>query len=174
MGNTCVPIYGHFSYLRTLRQPSQPGDWLATSCSAAVAGLQKSNITNVALYNPWTKLPFTFGNSLLSQQQANSLFMETSLGWGNYNAAIVSLTGRNYHGLTVRPNFTWSRSRGTGDTTQSYLSIFVGRNLLQQQTDGMGERRSHFTVQRGPLHPLRRHSFKRLWLCRQRSERHRN
>jgi hypothetical protein len=63
-----------------------------TSCSAAVAGTQKSNITNVALYNLWTKLPFTFGNSLLSQQQANSLFMETSLGWGNYNAAIVSLT----------------------------------------------------------------------------------
>src|SRR5438552_3080903 len=96
-----------------------------TSCSAAVVGQQKSNITNVALYNLWTKLPFTFGNSLLSQQQANSLFMETSLGWGNYNAAIVSLTGQNYHGLTVRSNFTWSRSMGTGDTTQSTSSFSV-------------------------------------------------
>jgi hypothetical protein len=97
----------------------------ASSCTAAVAALQKSNITNVALYNLWTKLPFTFGNSLLSQQQANSLFMETSLGWGNYNAAIVSLTGQNYHGLTVRSNFTWSRSMGTGDTTQSTSSFSV-------------------------------------------------
>jgi len=51
--------------------------------------------------------------------------METSLGWGNYNAAIVSLTGQNYHGLTVRSNFTWSRSMGTGDTTQSTSSFSV-------------------------------------------------
>jgi len=97
----------------------------ASSCTAAVVASQKSNITNVALYNLWSKLPFTFGNSLLSQQQANSLFMETSLGWGNYNAAIVSLTGQNYHGLTVRSNFTWSRSMGTGDTTQSTSSFSV-------------------------------------------------
>jgi len=100
-----------------------------TSCSDAVAGLRKSNITDVALYNLWTKLPFTFGNSLLSQQQANSFFRETSLGWGNYNAAIVSLTGQNYHGLTVRSNFTWSRSMGTGDTTQSTSSFSVPNPL---------------------------------------------
>ena len=111
----------------------------ATSCTAAVAAAQTSNIQNVALYNMWNGLGMTLGNAtplnskgvptafhtLLSQQQANSLFMETSLGWGNYNAAIVSLTGQNYHGMTVRSNFTWSRSMGTGDTTQSTSSFSV-------------------------------------------------
>ncbi len=131
MGNSCLPICCHLSYLRTLRQSGQPGGWLA--------------IHKFLARRSWT---------------AEEQYHQRSC--------------QNYNGLTVRSNFAWSRSRGTGDTTQSYLSIFVGRNLLQQQPDGMGERRSHFTVQRGPFHPLRRHSFKRLWLCRQRSERHRN
>src|SRR5262249_30254655 len=71
------------------------------NCTSAVASKQASNIKNVALYNLWSALPFNFGNSLISQQQANSITMATSLGWGNYNAAIVSLTSQNYHGLTV-------------------------------------------------------------------------
>jgi hypothetical protein len=63
--------------------------------------------------------------SVYSQNQLNSVFMETSMGWGNYNGAIVSLTARDWHGLTARSNFTWSRSLGTGDTTQSTSSTSV-------------------------------------------------
>jgi hypothetical protein len=63
--------------------------------------------------------------SVYSQNQLNSVFMETSTGWGNYNGAIVSLTARDWHGVTARSNFTWSRSLGTGDTTQATSSTSV-------------------------------------------------
>jgi hypothetical protein len=63
--------------------------------------------------------------SVYSQNQLNSIFMETSMGWGNYNGAIVSLTARDWHGITARSNFTWSRSLGTGDTTQATSSTSV-------------------------------------------------
>ena len=111
----------------------------ATSCTAAVVASQSSNIKNVQLYPMWSGLPMTFGAatpvnakgvptalpSVYSQNQLNSVFMETSSGWGNYNGAIVSLTARDWHGLTARSNFTWSRSLGTGDTTQATSSTSV-------------------------------------------------
>ena len=124
-----------------------------TSCTAAVLGaINKNNINqnakvsyissfqNVQLYPLWSTLPMTFGNatavnpatgvptslySVYSQNQLNSIFMETSMGWGNYNGAIVSLTARDWHGITARSNFTWSRSLGTGDTTQATSSTSV-------------------------------------------------
>jgi hypothetical protein len=125
----------------------QNGNWVsgfcatngATSCTAAVVASQGSNIKNVLLYPMWSTLPMTFGaatalnakgipigiNTVYSQNQLNSIFMETSMGWGNYNGAIVSLTARDWHGLTARSNFTWSRSLGTGDTTQATSSTSV-------------------------------------------------
>ena len=122
-----------------------PGNWVSTycqtftSCSAAVASNQGSNIKNASVYPVWAGLPMTFGNAtslnskgvpvgiptVYSQNQLNSIFMETSLGWGNYNGAIVSLTARDWHGMTARSNFTWSRSLGTGDTTQATSSTSV-------------------------------------------------
>lgn len=111
----------------------------ASSCTAAVVASQSSNIKNVLLYPMWSTLPMTFGSatalnskgiptalpSVYSQNQLNSMFMETSMGWGNYNGAIVSLTARDWHGITARSNFTWSRSLGTGDTTQATSSTSV-------------------------------------------------
>jgi Carboxypeptidase regulatory-like domain len=110
----------------------------ATSCTGAVVAMQSSNIKNVQLYPLWTGLPMTFGAStplsggiptplfsVYSQNQLNSIFMETSSGWGNYNGAIVSLTAHDWHGITARSNFTWSRSLGTGDTTQATSSTSV-------------------------------------------------
>lgn len=102
----------------------------ATSCTAAVVANQGSNIKNGLLYPLWSGLPMTFGTgsvipTVYSQNQLNSIFMETSMGWGNYNGAIVSLTARDWHGVTARSNFTWSRSLGTGDTTQATSSTSV-------------------------------------------------
>jgi len=54
-----------------------------------------------------------FYNSLFGQQQASSAQMSGAFGRGNYNAAIVSLTARQWKGVTVNTNFTWSRSMGT-------------------------------------------------------------
>jgi hypothetical protein len=119
------------------------GNWVSNfctpTCTAAVVASQSSNIKNVQLYPMWSTLPMTFGNatplnakgmpmafpSVYSQNQLNSVFMETSMGWGNYNGAIVSLTARDWHGVTARSNFTWSRSLGTGDTTQATSSTSV-------------------------------------------------
>ena len=125
----------------------QNGNWVssfcstngASSCTAAVVASQSSNFKNVLLYPMWSTLPMTFGSAtalnakgipvgiptVYSQNQLNSIFMETSMGWGNYNGAIVSLTARDWHGVTARSNFTWSRSLGTGDTTQATSSTSV-------------------------------------------------
>lgn len=125
------------------------------SCTAAVAAKQASNIAGnssntglatitangVLLYNMWNGMPMTFGNatcpscsaaavppafaSLYAQSQLNSISMETSNGYGNYNAAIVSLTVPNWHGLSARSNFTWGRSLGSGDYNQSTSSTSI-------------------------------------------------
>jgi hypothetical protein len=48
--------------------------------------------------------------------------MESSNGWGNYNAAYFSFTARDWHGMTARSNFTWSRGFGTLATSQATSS----------------------------------------------------
>jgi hypothetical protein len=51
--------------------------------------------------------------------------METSSGYGNYNAAFFSLGFRDWHGVTAQSNLTWSRTLGTGAQTQSTSSFSV-------------------------------------------------
>ncbi len=53
--------------------------------------------------------------------QVSSLIMATSLGYANYNAAFLSWSAREWHGLTSRANFTWSRALGTSDVPQSRI-----------------------------------------------------
>jgi hypothetical protein len=50
--------------------------------------------------------------------QATSIGMNTSLGWGNYNALFSSLRVTDWHGLTAISNFTWGRALGTGQLAQ--------------------------------------------------------
>jgi hypothetical protein len=119
------------------------------NCTAAVASKQSSNISNTRVYDLWNNLAnqssWTLGRTLaFSSQCANtmvpsidpttpvqvcpqlrSVFMNTSLGHGNYNAAFVSFTARNWHGLAARSNFTWSRSLGTGAEVQARSSRSV-------------------------------------------------
>lgn len=108
------------------------------SCTAAVATNLKSSITSTQVYNLWNSLSaapsWTLGRTLLSSpavgassvaSQLASLEYITSLGWGNYNAAFVSFTAKDWHGITARSNFTWSRSMGTGSLQQSSSSITV-------------------------------------------------
>lgn len=104
-----------------------------TSCSAAVAGTQSSNIKSTLVYSLWSALSnpnasgpgkgsWTLGRTLPSSapgSQLSSIFMNDSLGYGNYNAAFVSFTARDWHGLSAVSNFTWSRTMGTGAVTQS-------------------------------------------------------
>ncbi len=101
------------------------------SCTAAVASKQKSQITGTQVYTLWGTLAnspsWTLGRTLPSSAPAQtaSLYETTSLGWGNYNAAFLSFTMRDWHGLTARSNFTWSRAMGTVGLGQQTSSTTV-------------------------------------------------
>ncbi|HUI58227.1 MAG TPA: carboxypeptidase-like regulatory domain-containing protein [Bryobacteraceae bacterium] len=96
-----------------------------SSCTAAVAALQKTNINGTRVYDFWAALArtssWTLGRTQPSSNpaQVTSLIQYTSLGYGNYNAGYVSFTADNWHGLVARSNFTWSRALGTGFLNQS-------------------------------------------------------
>ena len=98
------------------------------NCTEAVASNLQKNILATQVYNIWSNLSsqpsWTLGRTMITNQ-IPALFMETSLGHGNYNGAFVSLTARNYHGLTATSNFTWSRSLGTGSVQQSTSQFTV-------------------------------------------------
>ncbi len=98
------------------------------SCTAAVASKQKTQITGTQVYNLWTAMgnspSWTQGRTLpdSAPTQTTSIYMESSNGWGNYNAAYFSFTARDWHGMTARSNFTWSRGFGTLATSQATSS----------------------------------------------------
>jgi hypothetical protein len=89
------------------------------SCTAAVASNQASAIKSTLVYNLWTALnaapSWTLGRTSLGSpalpgssvaQQLTALELSTSNGYGNYNAAFVPFSAKNWHGLTSRSNFT--------------------------------------------------------------------
>ena len=103
-----------------------------TSCTAAVAKNQLSNIQLGAVYDMWAKLSsspgWTLGRTLPSSNpgsQLTSIIMSTSLGYGNYNAGFVSFRMNDFHGLSSTSNFTYSKALGTGAVTQSTSSFTV-------------------------------------------------
>lgn len=108
------------------------------SCTAAVAALQKSAILSTQVYNLWSALnaapSWILGRTLLASPALNGGSVGTQLtsyelaasnGWGNYNAAFLSFTAKDWHGLTTRSNFTWGRAMGTGASAQSSSSQTV-------------------------------------------------
>jgi len=85
-----------------------------------VVSKEGANLAAQNVYTMWgdfenlAKFPnSTLLNSTIGAAQATSIQMSGSFGRGNYNAAIVSFTQRNWKGLTLNTNFTWSRSMGT-------------------------------------------------------------
>ncbi len=104
-----------------------------SSCTAAVASNYGSLIKETAVSDLWNKLNaaqgWTLGRTVFSQPapggtvgQATSLGMNTSDGWGNYNALFVSFRTNTWHGLTAVSNFTWSRALGTSTILQANSS----------------------------------------------------
>jgi len=114
--------------------PNSPYCTGSPSCTAAVVKGEVGNIRTTQAYQTWVDLSqkngWTLPRSLLAQpgagQQLTGAFdFINSLGHGNYNAAFVSFTARDWHGLTARNNFTWGRALGTGSVTQASSSITV-------------------------------------------------
>ncbi|HME08503.1 MAG TPA: carboxypeptidase-like regulatory domain-containing protein [Bryobacteraceae bacterium] len=108
-----------------------------TSCTAAVAANEKANFATTQVYSLWldlNKAPgWTLGRTLLAapalggnlSAQLSSLEFINSLGHGSYNAGFFSFTAKDWHGLTARNNFTWSKALGTGSVIQASSSVTV-------------------------------------------------
>jgi hypothetical protein len=104
-----------------------------SSCTAALVNSNKSLVTNAAVSDLWAamnKIPsWTLGRTMISSPltpggsgQLTSAALTTSLGWGNYNAAFVTYRMKEYHGVSLTSNFTWSRALGTAAQTQASSS----------------------------------------------------
>ncbi len=123
-----------------------------SSCTAAVASKYGSIIKLTGVSDLWNDLgaspSWTLGRTVFSQPvpgntigQSTSLGMNTSDGWGNYNALFVSLRTTDWHGLTANSNFTWGRALGTGTILQlnssaTALTPFdIGANYGPQSYD---------------------------------------
>jgi carboxypeptidase family protein len=106
----------------------------SSSCTAAMVKNEVSNIKTTNVYQTWVDLSqkssWIFPRSLLAQpgtgQQLTGAFdYINSLGHGSYNAAFLTFTAKDWHGLTARSNFTYGKALGTGSVVQASSSISV-------------------------------------------------
>jgi hypothetical protein len=108
------------------------------SCTQALIQKNGSLIKNTQVYSLWQAMSqapgWTLGRTLISSPavggtninpQITAMELDTSLGWGNYNAAFIKFTTRNWNGLTLSSNFTWSRALGTGNFVSATSSATV-------------------------------------------------
>jgi hypothetical protein len=58
-------------------------------------------------------------------QLSTGVGMNTSLGYGNYNAGFISLKMSNWHGVTLQSNFTYGKALGTGSEVQATSQFTV-------------------------------------------------
>jgi len=61
----------------------------------------------------------TGGEIGCSGQLTSGVGMNTSLGYGNYNAMFLSYKMSGWHGLTLQSNFTWGKALGTVSQVQA-------------------------------------------------------
>jgi hypothetical protein len=104
-----------------------------TSCTAAVLDQELGNLESQAVWSTWSDLdagnfnfPRTMQNTAIpgqafgaSGQMSSGIAENASVGYGNYNAGFVTFGTRNWHGLTMQHNFTWSKALGTGAVVQA-------------------------------------------------------
>jgi len=102
-----------------------------TNCSSAVLANEggntafgTGNISTEYVYGLWADLDTTwtaFPSALPATLQGyNSMDANTTLGFSNYQAGILSLQKRTGHGLMVNANLTWSHTLATVGINQEY------------------------------------------------------
>jgi hypothetical protein len=113
------------------------------SCTAAAALNEAGNFTSQNVWSLWSDLDqggascsatqacgFNFARSMMNSPIAGSPFgangqltsgvgVNASVGYGNYNAAFVTLKMSDWHGLTLQQNFTFSKALGTVSVVQA-------------------------------------------------------
>jgi hypothetical protein len=118
------------------------------SCTAAVASKNATAIKNTAVSDLWTALykapGWVLGRSLVAQplgpglpSQGYTYLLNTSLGYGNYNALFITHRIRDWHGITATSNFTWGRALGLGNTSQATSSNTAIDNYNLQNNYGL-------------------------------------
>jgi hypothetical protein len=101
-----------------------------SSCTAYVAATSTSLIKGAQVSDLWAALnkatSWTLGRTMISSPalgtavnaQAASIDIQSSLGYGNYNAMYVTWRARDFHHITILSNFTYSKSLGTSPLAQ--------------------------------------------------------
>jgi hypothetical protein len=105
------------------------------NCTTAFVMNNRGNMGVSDAFDAWASVSnkgnFVFGRTMTSDPinspfgangQSPSLLTTISNGYGNYNAAYLQLTFTNWHGLTMKSNFTWSKALGTGNVVQASSS----------------------------------------------------
>jgi hypothetical protein len=104
-----------------------------SSCTAAVLDQELGNFEQQAVWNTWSDLDsggFNFSRTMQntaipgqanggSGQMSSGIAENASVGYGNYNGGFISFGTRDWHGLTMQHNFTWSKALGTGAVVQA-------------------------------------------------------
>ncbi len=105
----------------------------------------KNGSGSIAIANVWSiwsdldNGPFKFPRSMMNTplncptgteigcngQLTSGVGMNTSNGYGNYNAGFVTLKMSNWHGLTMQSNFTYGKALGTGSEVQATSQFTV-------------------------------------------------
>jgi hypothetical protein len=82
------------------------------SCTAGVASKFGSNFTAQQVFTLWNNIQssFVFGPATAATNQVGNMFFWASQAHANYNAGFVALHERNWHGLTLDANLTYSHS----------------------------------------------------------------
>jgi len=94
-----------------------------STCTAAVAANEAGNLANQGVTNLWSDLDThwtAFGPALTSTNQCFYCYTNTSDGYANYQAMLVSLQKRTSNGLTMNANFTYAHALGTVSLAQTY------------------------------------------------------
>jgi hypothetical protein len=100
---------------------------------------------------------FTFGRTFTSDPinsafggngQSPSVITTVSNGYGNYNAGFLQLTLTEWHGLTMKTNFTMSKALGTGNVVQATSSFATidPWNLHSQYTPQSYDEKFNFNL----------------------------
>jgi hypothetical protein len=106
------------------------------NCTTAFVMNNQGNMSISDPFDAWSSVSngnnFTFGRSMTSDPlntpfgangQSPSLATTISNGYGNYNAGFLQLTVNEWHGLSMKANFTMSKALGTGNVVQASSSF---------------------------------------------------
>ncbi|MGD0566939.1 MAG: carboxypeptidase regulatory-like domain-containing protein [Candidatus Sulfotelmatobacter sp.] len=119
-----------------------------TNCTQAVVANEGANgtynLVDAGVFGLWSDLDnggFNFPRSMsntpiastcvagvgfgCSGQYSSGVSVDSSIGYGNYNAGFASLKMADWKGLTAQSNFTWSKALGTASIYQAVSSFTV-------------------------------------------------